>query len=96
MPQIFQKINPKVNACLAESGRLAARNFFVAEHTKISEGNRAGLLSGMDEVRSVITERLNDNISRVDIIEDNTDFLFKIFPSILYWCIHGIPICCLS
>lgn len=90
----FAKINPKINDDLAKSGRSAAHEFFKTEHLQLTEGNRAGLLSGMDEVRSVITERLNENISRVDILEENTDFVYKLFPSILYWRIHGIAVSC--
>jgi predicted acylesterase/phospholipase RssA len=88
----FDKVTPEINVRLADFGATATREFFRTEHQQLVVSDRSGLLPGMDEVRSVITERLNDNVSRVDIVESDTDYLYKLFPSILYWRLHGIPI----
>lgn len=88
----FQKITKEENLKLAESGRSAASDFFDSENEKIKFSNGGGLLPGMDEVRSVITEKLADAVSSICVIEEDADFVFKMFPSLLYWRRAGVPI----
>ena len=88
----FDKINKDANNDLAGKGRRAVSEFFENEKLNINTDKNSGLLAGDDEMRAVITQKLNEHVDQIDICEKDTDFIFKMFPSFLEWRSSGIPI----
>ncbi len=88
----FHKIDEEKNSELFALGKEAARSFFAAEKLNISKDTKTGLLPGDDEMRAVITQKLGEHVTQVDICESDTDFIYKMFPSFLEWRSAGVPI----
>lgn len=89
----FDIITPAVTKKLVESGRDQTRKFINQElmNVKSKLGNE-NLVYGLDELYTIITTKSSDQIKDITISETGTDWVYKIFPALLYWRMRKVPV----
>lgn len=89
----FQKITPELTKTLVESGRDQTRKFINEELMNVkSRRSNENLVYGIDEFYTILTTKITDPIKEVIISEDNTDWVYKIFPAIISLRLRQVPI----
>jgi predicted acylesterase/phospholipase RssA len=89
----FDKMNPKSIATLLDAGRNAVQEFFGREASEV----RAHLDDwqacwSLDELYHAIVEDSELPVARVVVAMQSTDWFWRLFPSVLAWRFHGIPV----
>ncbi len=88
----FKKITKDDTKNLVENGKKATRQFFEEELIHIKTSNISPLCYGTEEVFTRITQNLTSDISEIVISEKDTNWVYSLFPSILFWRCRNIPI----
>jgi predicted acylesterase/phospholipase RssA len=89
----FDKMTGEVTQTLIKSGAEATKTFFDQERMHIRRPtHRTGVCSDVDEFYARITETLSYPMERLIIAEHNTDWVYKLFPTIFTLRERGVRI----
>jgi hypothetical protein len=81
----FEKMTSQTTQALIDSGVAATKKFFDQERINIRSPGRADAICyDKDEYYCRITEALASPIERLIVAEHNTEWVYKLFPSILF------------
>jgi predicted acylesterase/phospholipase RssA len=89
----FDKMNHEVIGFLEANGRQATHEFFQDELSRVqTDTPPPGLCHDTDEMYAAIVENLDRPIKDILIAEEKTDWVYSLFPSLLFWRFHGVRI----
>lgn len=90
----FAGMNAEKTALLASNGTAAAKDFFDSELGKVrSSAARRTICEGNDEVLTELTTILNvRNIKKLFVADEDSNWLYSIFPAFLKWRTQGVEI----
>lgn len=89
----FNKMDSKTVNILIESGKKAACDFFDREAEIVREdGATSSRLLGEHEAYLAAVENLSRRTDDLIICEQNTEFVYELFPVLLAWRLRGVPI----
>jgi predicted acylesterase/phospholipase RssA len=88
----FGLMSPKIVEDLIQNGRTAAERFFAAELGNASDPFGADRICyGKEEFFAAVGQD-PERVSELLISENDTDFVYALFPTLLYWRLRGVPI----
>jgi hypothetical protein len=89
----FDRMSPETNSLLMANGRAAAKHFFDGEliHVK-RDPNISPICEGTDEVFSRFVAGLDDIVDEIVVAENDTKWVYSIFPALLCWRMRGVQI----
>ncbi|MET3910982.1 putative acylesterase/phospholipase RssA [Bradyrhizobium sp. S3.3.6] len=89
----FAKLTPDAVTTLVANGSEATSKFFDNERMHIrASGLRETACLDVDEFYARVTESLEDSLDRIVISEHDTDWVYKLFPTILCWRARGVRV----
>jgi hypothetical protein len=89
----FKKMSLTITEKLIENGRKATAAFFDQELQRVRpERSQASICRGREEVYTHVTDGLDISLNRVVIAEDNTDWVYSLFPSLLCWRMRDVRV----
>jgi len=89
----FHRMTPTLTQLLIDNGAKATRQFFDEELQYVHPSRAAASVCyGTDELYTHVTGGLDISLDRIVIAEDDTDWVYKLFPSLLCWRAKGVPI----
>ena len=89
----FQRMTPQLTKLLMDNGESAARAFFDEELQRVRSYKLSMLMCyGPEELYTHVTDGLDIPLNRVVISENNTDWVYALFPSLLCWTLRDVRI----
>lgn len=89
----FDKMEPEALKMLFKGGQKATQQFLASEAMRLRvQQNKTQVFHDRDEVYLATTKQNFSLPSEVLIAERDTDWYWRIFPTVLYWRIKGIPV----
>jgi len=89
----FDKMSRENIGFLEANGRQATNDFFQDELSRVqADTPPTGLCHDTDEMYAAIVEHLDRPIKDILISEEKTDWVYSLFPSLLFWRFKGVRI----
>jgi hypothetical protein len=87
----FRRMTAALTQSLVDNGTRAARQFFDEElrHVRSARSNTS-VCYGTEELYTHVTDGLDISLERIVIAEDNTNWVYPLFPSLLTWVMKGV------
>jgi len=89
----FEKMDQRAIENLIKRGTEAAQEFFRDELRQVKatqQGN--SLCYGVEELYSAIVENLDRSVTDILIAEENTEWVYSLYPSLLKWRLNNVKI----
>ena len=89
----FKKMTSEAVEILIENGKKTTRTFFEQELLQVRpNGSSSSVCEGEDELYTRVTETLDLPLNRVVIADHDTDWVYSLFPSLMYWRAKGVRV----
>jgi hypothetical protein len=89
----FEKMSANVTKVLVEAGRLATEEFFEHEAERIRPPRPSpSICAGREEMYAAIVENLDRAVQDIFVADEKCEWVYALFPSLLYWRNRGIRI----
>lgn len=89
----FDRMDESLARELIKKGADAAHDFFRNERTIVrGQTNNVNVCFGLDETYTAVVERLDDPVEEVLISEQDSKWVYAVFPALLTWRLRGVRI----